>query len=217
MISARTDSNHVIQEEPLITQDQNPQLLNTKTEVNSKNETNTQDNYDLLDTEVAKLSPEDQKKWSEFIEVLNSKNDNDLRIDTSLKHMSQALHNVIIKKYQKIPPEQHNERGLVTFLISRDLQSDQDREFIKSVYNEKPCLSLKNCNVADSNPDPHHSSANNTTLDYQQLAALYQLEAQLNKNPDLIRDPKFRTLIDAATMYDSPAVKRKAEELKSRF
>lgn len=217
MNSNGAESNQVIQEEPVITQDQTPQKLNTKVEVDSKNGTNTQSNKDLLNTEVAKLSPEDQKKWSEFNEILNSKNDNDPRIDTSLKHMSQALHDVIIKKYQEIPPEQHNERGLVTFLISRDLQSAQDMEFIKSVYNEKPCLSLANCSVADPNPDPHHSSANNTTLDYQQLAALYQLEAQLNKNPDLIRDPKFRAMIDAAAMYDSPAVKRKAEELKARY
>lgn len=167
--------------------------------------------------EVAKLSLEDQKKWSDFEDIMTSKNDNDPRIDSSLTHLSKPLHDLMIKKYDEIDLENRSERGLVAFLIARDLKSPEDIHFLKKIYQEKPCLSLSNCSESDKDADPHHSSTNNITLDYPQIAALYKLEAQLIKNPNLINDPAFRALLDEAAQFDSPAVKRKAEELIAKY
>ena len=53
------------------------------------------------------------------------------------------------------------------------------------------------------------------------MAALYQLEQQLNVNPNLFRDPNkkdyFLSIIEQALKFPVPAVQKKAAEIQAKF
>ena len=135
-----------------------------------------------LETNSTKASiPKNRGQWQELQEIITSKNDNDPRLDQDFKILSEELHYLLIQKYSEIPEEDRNQRGLIVFLISRDLKYLEDLKFLKNIFKENPCLSLNNCNVLDST-DPHHSGIEQSSLNYPQLSALYQLEKQLTTN-----------------------------------
>jgi len=174
-----------------------------------------------LNEQLSKLSQEDKKSWASFEEIMVSKNDNDPRIDQNLRHLSEPMREIMMQKYSDLPQEKRNERGLIAFLIARDLKSPQDIEFLKEIYNERPCLSLENCAAASKDEDPHHSGMDHVSLNYPQMVALYQLDAQLTQRPELLNDPAFKTrvrnLLDLASRFDAPSVQKKAEELRAKF
>ena len=127
--------------------------------------------------------------------VVKSKNDNDPRINTELKSLSPDVHQALYAKYKAFPAEDRNNRGLVVFLIARDLKSVADLDFLKKVYAESPCLSLEDCKNVGSD-DAHFSGTNQTTMNYPQFAGLYQLEKQLEGRRDLLKDPVFKRRSD---------------------
>ena len=81
-------------------------------------------------------------------EVLKAGNDNDPRMDRDLKVLSRDTKDEMVRFYQNLAREKRNELGTIVFLIGRNLTDVQDILFMKSVLDEKPCLSLKNCNEA---------------------------------------------------------------------
>jgi len=170
--------------------------------------------------QVGSLAGEDQKKWKSFIEILRSKNDNDPRIDQELKDLSPEMHLKLREAYQTLPKEDRNGRGLVAFLISRDLKTVEDAEFLKTIYQESPCLGFQNCET-EMQEEPHLSSINQTSLNYPQVAGLYQLERRLGSQADLLKDPEMRKQISEilreARQFPADSVQKKAEKIQKQY
>lgn len=173
-----------------------------------------------VSTAISQLQNDDLKKWHVFESILNSKNDNDPRVDQELKQISPNLKAALIEKYASLPAENRNDRGLISFLIARDLNSVADTDFLKKVFEEPPCLSLADCKTIGSD-DPHHSGINQTTLNYPQLAALYQIEKRITEHPEILNNPLLREGLVAdlrqAEASPVPAVQQKASQIRSRF
>lgn len=155
-----------------------------------------------------------------FEEILKSNNDNDPRLDTVLKKLSPETKSALFERYEKIKPEDRDGRGLVVFLIARDISSDADVEFLQKVFQEQPCFSLGDCKNTGSD-EPHFSGVNETTLNYPQFAGLFQLESQLAMRPELLQNPRFKmqleSLLKQAENFPVPAISDKAAEMKKRF
>jgi hypothetical protein len=170
------------------------------------------------------LQAEDLKAWQVFENVLQTKNDNDPRIDQYFKTLNENLRTALIQKYQTFAAEDRNARGLVAFLIARDTNfsnsNGQSAEFLKKVFDEPPCLSLSDCKTIGPD-DPHHSGTNQTTLTYPQLATLFQLEARIRNNPELLKDPKAReefvAILSRAESFAVPAVQERALQIRKEF
>lgn len=169
---------------------------------------------------VSALSADDHKKWEVLQEILTSQNDNDPRLDKTFMGMSDELHLTLQEQYQEIPAENRNQRGLLAFLIARDLKNTEDLDFLKKVYEESPCLSLENCGSRTSS-DPHLSGVDEASMNYPQLASLYQLEKQLNDHPALFADSSMKdhakAVIEQALRFPVPSVQKKAAEIQARF
>jgi hypothetical protein len=165
------------------------------------------------------LNEQDQKKWETFKQLLQSRNDNDPRLDSEFKTFSKELHQAMIQEYQALPMEKRNERGLIGFLIARDLQSTEDLQFLKSIYEESPCLSLENCS-SRAESDPHHSATDQVSQSYPQMAVLYQLEKQIQNGNKVLTDPATKALLkelsQRASQFQVPMVSQKAESIFGR-
>lgn len=166
------------------------------------------------------FSIEDKEKWTVFENILKTKNDNDPRLDQNLKILNPTLRQALYERYAWLPPEDHSGRGLIVFLIAREITSLQDVEFLKKVYEEPPCLSLVDCGTLPPN-DPHHSSTDQTTLVYQQLSGLYLIEKQLSENPKLLNDAAFRSevteVLITAESFPVPAIHEKAQSIRTKY
>lgn len=166
------------------------------------------------------LNEAEAKIWQGFEEILKSKNDNDPRLDTDLRSLSTPLKQALYRRYGSIPDEDRNARGLIVFLIARDLKTTADVTFLKGVYREEPCLSLENCSVT-GNETTHLSGTNQTTMNYPQLAGLHQLERQLKERPELLQDADLRAeileLLKNAENFPVPVVQNKARQIRRTF
>lgn len=164
------------------------------------------------------LSSGDQKKWKLIEELLLSKNDNDPRVDQELLNISDELKAKIESAYQSLPMENRNGRGFLAFLISRDLKTDKDIQFLKSIFEEKACLSLSDCG-SSSQEDPHLDSINNVSLNYPQMAALYQLQKRIENDPSLLNQPSLRQEIDLllreARQFPAQGIAKRVEDIEA--
>ena len=169
---------------------------------------------------VSGISAPSTPESSAFEEILKSKNDNDPRLDTLLKHPPAEMKSALYQRYEKLSAEDRNGRGLIVFLISRDMNSAADLEFLQKVYQEPPCLSLGDCKNTGSD-DPHFSGINQTTLVYPQLAGLFQIDQQLTARPQLLQNPEFKShiqfLLRQAENFPVPAVSDKAAEIRKKY
>ncbi|MFZ3229550.1 MAG: hypothetical protein WA160_05050 [Pseudobdellovibrio sp.] len=183
-------------------------------------ESNSSSEMQKTSAAIQSLHGLDAKVWQVFESVLASKNDNDPRLDQDLKYLSKDLRQALFEKYNSLPSENRNDRGLIVFLISRDIQSAADATFLKSVFEEPPCLSLSDCKTIGQD-DAHHSGMNQTTLNYPQLAGLYQIEKQLTAHPEILKDAVQRDgilkTLQQAENFPVPAVQRKAEQIRLKF
>lgn len=165
------------------------------------------------------ISEPEKKLWTIFEEILKSRNDSDPRVN-DLKNLSPEFRNALFEKYSSIKAEDRNSRGFIVFLISKDLKSANDLDFLQKVYQETPCLSLENCGVTGAE-DSHSAGVNQTTTNYPQLVGLYQIEKQLEANPELLKDPALRAGILAtlkqAEAFPVPAVQERAEKIRQKF
>lgn len=165
------------------------------------------------------LSSTDQKQLKTISEILASRNDNDPRINTELKNLSPDLKIALMEKYKTFKPEQRNEKGMMAFLVSRDLKSVEDLELLKVVFEEPSCLSLADCSKASVDQDPHLVSTENMTLVYPQMATLYQIEQKLKSGS--IQDSKFRqdirNYLSKAASHEVPTIKNKAQSLLDQY
>lgn len=166
------------------------------------------------------LSEAEQKLWANFEEILKSKNDSDLRVK-DLKNLSADFRKALSDKYGSLKMEDRNGRGFIIFLISKELKSASDLDFLQKVYQEQPCLSLENCSTTSRDENPHTSGIDQTTMNYPQLVALYQLDKQLEAKPELLKDPAMRAGILAtlkqAEAFPVPAVHDRAQQIREKY
>lgn len=178
----------------------------------SKSDIKTNTSYqDSSISEEQKINAE--KKVTLLKEILNSKNDNDPRIDTELKVLDNVVKSRLINYYKSLNKEQLNERGTVVFLMGRNLTTPQDLNFLKEVLNEGECLSLSNCTIAEGGSDPHHQGTEATTLAYPQLMALLALDKLLSGNPTAEQKKWALDQLQESSKSPITLVQRKAENL----
>ncbi len=188
----------------------------------SQAQTNDPPNSKLETQNQPSLSIEDQKKKAIFEEILQTKKDNDPRIDQELNHLSPELKKVLMMSYLNLALEQRNQRGFAALLLAREASGEQEYLFLKDILEEKTCLSLQNCDSPSTDKDdPHHSGTDEVTLSYPQLVVLYQIEQRLGREPALLENPKERGLIlkviEAGLRSDSELVKRRALALIEKY
>jgi hypothetical protein len=111
-------------------------------------------------------------------EILDSKNDNDPRLDQELRELNAETKSQFRAKYQSLPLEKRNQRGLIVFLLGRNLTESVDFDFVQSVLSEAPCLSMANC--AEPSPNATGSGVGISAA-YPQLVALESLSGYLKK------------------------------------
>lgn len=164
------------------------------------------------------LSPVEQKKWESFLEILQSKNDNDPRVDKDLLNLSEPFKQALRDYYQNLPMEKRNERGFIAFLISRQVGSENDVFFLKSILKEKPCLSMADCNTQGFQ-DPHHASTDNVSLNYPQLVVLYELENKLKTDVNLSLPQRqwMLEILQSGSYFPAGIVSSRAHEALQRF
>ena len=165
----------------------------------------------ILIEQKTKLNELDQKKLILLNEILSSRNDNDPRLDQGLKENSFEFKLAVRNLYQNLPME------------ARNIQSEQDIQFLETIFKEEPCLSIEDCRVM-SNDDPHYSGINQVSANYPQQVVIYQLdhfEQQLQKNPQLQNNPQIRSalenLLRTARQFPVPSIQQKAEKIQKKF
>lgn len=173
-----------------------------------------------LESTISRLKEADLKTWQMIEEIIKSKNDNDPRLDKELKHQSPEVRAALYEKYEAIPNEARNDRGLIAYMIARDFESAADAQFMKKVFEEPPCLSLADCK-STMPEDPHHSGENQITQNYPQMATLFQIEKRLTEHPEVLKDASIREAIAStlrqAESYAVPIVSNKAQQIRTRF
>ncbi len=176
------------------------------------------ENTAALSDKKIELSQQDQKKWKLIEEFLVSKDDNDPRVDQELSSISDELKLKIENAYQALPLENRNGRGFLAFLITRDLRTDKDVQFLKSIFEEKACLSLSDCG-SSAQEDPHLDSVNNVSLNYPQMTALYQLQKRIENDPSILAQPSVRQeielLLREAKQFPAPGISSRVEEIEN--
>lgn len=169
---------------------------------------------------AASLEGNDKLNWLTFEKIMKSKNDNDPRMDSQLKNLSPAFHEALYETYEQLPAEDRSAKGLVVYLISRNINSEKDLQFLKKIYEEPACLSLADCKSIGKE-DPHHSSVTETTLTYPQQVALFLIEKELKEKPQLLNDAAYRNRLNQvlvqAENFQVPAVREKAHAIRVRY
>jgi hypothetical protein len=158
-------------------------------------------------------------------EILQSRNDNDMRLDTAFNNLSPETRRVFRKKYANTRAEGRNERGTIVYLLGKNLKTAEDWEFLRQVATEPPCLSMVNCSKAmPRSNDPHAEMGNEVTLAYPALVAVMQAEKVLaaHKAGKPVENEAFSVqqaheLVQAAKTSASKIVSEKAARLEQRF
>ncbi len=124
------------------------------------------------------------KKLETLNEIFLTRNDNDPRLDHDFNDLSAQAKEALEEKYQQLQVENRNARGTIVFLVGKNLNSNQDFNFLKKVISEPPCLSLSQCSTRYPGRISDHESATEVTLEYPQIVVLKSLEKYLHENPN---------------------------------
>ena len=169
---------------------------------------------------LASLTETEQKLWVSVEEILKSRNDSDPRVN-DLKNLSSEFKKALFEKYALLKMEDRNGRGFIVFLVSKNLKSAEDLDFLQKVYQEAPCLSLENCSTSSKDDNPHNAGVDQTTTIYPQLVALYQIEKLLQTDSSVLNNPALRSGILAtlkqAEAFPVPVIRDRAEKIRQKF
>ncbi len=163
-----------------------------------------------------KYSAPVQAKLKVLEEVLNSKNDNDLRLDSEFIEISEELREALIETYKSMPKESLNERGTVVFLLGKEIKSEKDVEFFQELITEAPCLSLSDCSKESTleNPgDEHLAESQETTLIYPQLMALRLVSSGYEHTKNAALKEKIKEFFQTAEQSPSEYISEEAHRL----
>lgn len=170
---------------------------------------------------LTSLNVEDQRKLKIVQEILISENDNDPRIHTEFNNLSLKLKMSLFDQYQALAPEKRKQKALIVLLISRQIQSIEDIELLKKVFEDEPCLSLSNCKTKSNERDFYNVAIEEMIINYPQMILLYEISKQMSSEDSPLIDPKLRSeirpLLAAAIQNGTPAVRSKAHELLAKF
>jgi hypothetical protein len=165
---------------------------------------------------TAPIPTGNKKKISELQEILDSKNDNDPRLDSDFKDLNENEKASLQGRYLSYRPESLNERGTLVFLLGRNIKTEEDVRFMQHVLKEKPCLSLENCAAQApkaTGEAAHEASVNDVTLVYPQIVSIKSMENLLFKNPT---DSKLKPLVlkalEEASSSKSPLIANMARK-----
>lgn len=154
-------------------------------------------------------------------EILKSGNDNDQRLDTELKNLTEQTKLALHDYYRSLKRENRNSLGTTVFLLGRNIKNEKDIAFMAEVINEPPCYSLEDCDFAHSEEHTerdNHDQSESVTLVYPQLVALIALQNTLKK-PDM-RQKFSGSLLDsvrAGLKHPSPKVRKTAERILEKY
>jgi hypothetical protein len=123
-------------------------------------------------------------------QVLKDQADNDPRVDKELSHLNQKERLDFRAKYRSLKPEALKDRGLIVYLLGRNIVTQGDLDFMAEVLNERSCLSLENCERTDQKTLSERGLA--TQLNFPKLVAITALKAKLRSHPS----PKMRAAIE---------------------
>ena len=173
---------------------------------------------------VIATSPEAGKAVQTLQEILKSRNDNDQRLDTELKHLIPSTREAFREKYRTLRLEDRNGRGTIVFLLGRNLETPEDMAFMGEVLSEKPCLSLEDCSKAipsGAGADLHLEAGANVTMSYPQLVGLNALAAYASQVSDsgvkpVLNESALKIIRDAESS-GNPMVERKAREIAAKL
>lgn len=170
------------------------------------------------DAYPAFMDTKEEKRFDVLLNILEKKRDNDPRLDRELKKLSPALKSAIKDEFFLRRPEDRNGKGMLVFLIGRELTTEDDVSFLQAVLNEPPCLSLKKCSAPEAGEASHDNSATEVTLAYPQRVAVLSLERALRKQPNGPLASAMQELL-ARTRDGSPVplVQRAARDALSRL
>ena len=154
-------------------------------------------------------------------DILQSKNDNDPRLDTDFNGLSPEAKKLLREKYRDIPAESRNDLGTIVYLLGKNLRSAEDWAFIRSVAAGPACLSLIDC--SKEIPSSGHEPGIQITLAYPALVALNQAENALSQarenkpNVDAFAVREAMSVINAAKNSKSNVISAKAAQLERIF
>jgi hypothetical protein len=160
-----------------------------------------------------------------FDEIITAKNDNDPRLDTTLKNLAPETKAQLRGRYDSFPKESRNSRGLVVFLIGREISTPEDVVFMSSVLNEPACLSLADCSkpsqVSHADHDGVHAGEGDqggeVSLAYPQLVAVRMLGQWLRKNPEHPSRATAIASLESATKSENSALSSAAAATLSQL
>ncbi len=156
--------------------------------------------------------------WTREVElvdqIIRSKNDNDPRLDTDLRVLSEEAKVALRSYYLSRPEEDRNGKGTVLFLLGRNLKGPEDVKFLADALKEAPCRSLANCSseaVVLDHHESQHDTSPEVTLAYPKVVTLNMFEKEL-RNPALTREMRAEILasIKASVNSEEPAVSKRA-------
>ena len=163
----------------------------------------------------------------ELMEIINSRNDNDPRLDNDFNSLTPETKLLFRKKYQEIPVEKRNERGTIVYLLGKNLLTVEDWEFFREVVLEPPCLSLSNCSKKPASGSDEEATGDEVTLAYPALVALRQAgraleaarayRASAQGGPALAAEKDALDLFVAAKKSKTRAVARMAALNEKKF
>ncbi len=165
---------------------------------------------------------ETSAKLAVLEEILDSKNDNDPRLDRDFNGLSPETKRLFRKKYRGLKPELRNEQGAIVHLLGKNLKSAEDWAFLREVAGAPPCLSLADCSKEMPSTGDHRELGMEITLAYPSMVALNIAERVLDEagSAGEKTSPAFQEavgVINAAKNSDIPVVSKKAEELGKKF
>lgn len=110
-------------------------------------------------------------------QVLADQSHNDVRVDQELSKLNQKERLDFRQKYRSLRPEALKDRGLIVYLLGRNIETQGDLEFLKEVLNERGCLSLNNCAITDQETLSQPEIASH--LAFPKLMAIAALKGKL--------------------------------------
>ncbi|MBK9293786.1 MAG: hypothetical protein IPM57_04965 [Oligoflexia bacterium] len=150
-----------------------------------------------------------------FEDIVLSKNDNDPRLDSNLKYLNTEEKQAFMKKYFEQKKESLNERGLIVFLIGRNISSLNDLSFIKNVAQEPECKSFEHCEKTHNDPKDEHAGVDGITLAYPQIVALKAIGNYLKSNPSAQSRAFALEIAATASNSKNSKIKSIAEDILS--
>lgn len=149
-------------------------------------------------------------------QILDSRNDNDPRLDSELKNLNKKDKDDLRKFYHQMELEDRNGRGTAVFLLGRSIESLEDVNFISEVLTESPCLSLSDCQSTqiDEYDEDDHDTTADVTLVYPQIVAIRSIEMRYQSAKADVQQ-KMQETLRAATAYPNPRVSQAARHALS--